>query len=474
MRGGVRRALTSLRRLAYAREVLLAAIWTGLVVVWASTCVQLAVQGSWRYAAFAAADIVLLVILYLAEGMELAVTDLLDKDPEQVANASVRAVLREIQARRDFFYANRQMFVVAVIAFMSLTTAYPRIVVPGVGEVSADGAPFWFSFLLTTLTVLWFAQVTPKRLAIMNSELFLDQSRPIWFLIRIVGLLGLPNLTDLMVGLVRGHTPYRERRLLLPSRSTHYSVQARLYGYSLDRLATIVTLERDGTVTVRKRFLVLLLHGAHSGAYGSIEMPGEPCRQARARVLGLYLAPVPEQLDELAHDLDEAFAGRPSGLERVGPHDWRHEIEVRAEQSSGSSATVYCEIRGESLPETFQSGPAPNGQPRLAALMYELEARFRPDPSEPCTSWPETVELPCRVLMIEARAAAGARVAVAVREVAVTMAQAQIERAGESARLSRQALANRGRTVVAYPLVGATYALHWTTVRGSGLVPPTP
>jgi hypothetical protein len=277
-----------------------------------------------------------------------------------------------------------------------------------------------------------------------------------------------------MVEVVRRHTPYRERRLLFPSRSTHYSVQARLYGYSLDRLTTTVTLERGRAVTIRKRFLVLLLHGAHSGAYGSIEMPGEPYRRPRARVLGLYLAAVPEQLDELARDLDDVFADRPSGLERVSPRDWRHEIEVWAERSSDSSTTVYCQIRGESLPETFQGEPAPGGRPRLAALMYELEARFLPDESEPCTSWPETVELPCRLLTIETRAAAGARVAVATREVSVTMAQAHIERASESARLSLQALANRGRTVVPYPLVGATYALHWTTVRSTAIAARRP
>jgi hypothetical protein len=126
---------------------------------------------------------------------------------------------------------------------------------------------------------------------------------------------------------------------------------------------------------------------------------------------------------------------------------------------------VYCEIRGESLPETFQETPPGGGSPRLAALVYELEVRFRPDPTEPCTSWSETVDLPCRLLTIAAGAAARARVAVVAREVAVTMAQSHIERAGESARLSREALANRGRARIPFPLVGATYALHWTTVR---------
>jgi hypothetical protein len=48
------------------------------------------------------------------------------------------------------------------------------------------------------------------------------------------------------------------------------------------------------------------------------------------------------------------------------------------------------------------------------------------------------------------------------------MAQSYLEREEESAGLSRQAIANRGRVTIPYPLVGATYSLHWTTVRPGG------
>src|SRR5205807_2495713 len=184
------RRIRSVARMA--RTLVLGATWAGLIVVWASTCLELALAGSWAYALLAGADVAVLAVLFLAEGMELAVTDLLDKDPEQVGNVRVRAVLHEIQARRDFFLANRQVFVVAVIAFMSQSTVYPWLFVPGAGRIGAPHVASWFSFALTTLTVLWFAQVLPKRLAIRNSELFLDQSRPIWPLIRLVGVLGLP------------------------------------------------------------------------------------------------------------------------------------------------------------------------------------------------------------------------------------------------------------------------------------------
>jgi hypothetical protein len=446
------------------RAVLLLATWFALVVVWVSTCVELGLSGRWQYGALAAVDAALLVVLYLAEGMELAATDLLDKDPAQIANERVRVMLREIQVRPDYFYANRQVFVVVIIAFTSLTTAYPWIFVPGQGRVDAPGASFWFGLALTTLTVLWFSQVTPKRLAIMNSEVFLGQCRPIWTLIRLVGALGLPAPTDLMVAFARSRTRFRTRRLLSPGRAEHYWVQARLYGYALDRLTTTVTLERDGGATVRKRFQVVLLHGPHPGVYGAIEMPGQLCRPPRARVVGLFLADVPERLLSLSGDLDAIFEERPDALERVPPSRWRHEVTVR-QRSTGTSTIVYCEISGESLPDSLHDADPSGGLPRLAALVYELEARCGPGDDEPLASWSESVELPCRLLTIEATAVAGLRSAILARRVDVTMAQSYLQRTEESASLSRQAIANRGRVEVSYPLVGAAYGLHWTTAR---------
>jgi hypothetical protein len=99
VRGAIHRAGAVLRHLVHVRTVVLAVTWAGLMVVWVSTCAQLGLNGNWRFGAMAVADVGLLVILYLAEGMELAATDLLDKDPDQVANRSVRTVLSQIQAQ---------------------------------------------------------------------------------------------------------------------------------------------------------------------------------------------------------------------------------------------------------------------------------------------------------------------------------------------------------------------------------------
>ena len=109
-----------------------------------------------------------MVILYCAEGIELAVTDLLDKHPSQLHDPVTARVLMEVQRLRDFFFAQRQVFVVVIIAFTSLVTTYQWLSVPGIGIVRDGGVRFWFSLVFTTLTILWFCQVTPKLLAVIN------------------------------------------------------------------------------------------------------------------------------------------------------------------------------------------------------------------------------------------------------------------------------------------------------------------
>jgi hypothetical protein len=466
------RAGTILRGLVHGRTAVLCIVWVALAGTWITTCAQLGLAGDWHFALLAAADLALLVILYLAEGMELAVTDLLDKDPEQVGDASVRAVLREIQGDQGFFYANRQVFVVVVIAFMSQTTTYPWIFVPGVGRVSGAGAPAWFGFLLTTLTVLWFAQVTPKRLAIVNSELFLKQSRFVWMLIRMVGALGLPTPTDVMEAVARRYTSYREHRALLPSRAMLYSIQTRLRGYALDRLSISLRVGQRGATTVRKRFLVLLLHGPHWEMYGSIETPVGLRGAPRVRVLGLYRTTAPERIDGLAPELDAIFDGRTSEPDsRLTPiplDDWKHEVVVeQREPSLDGRSTAYWVIRGECLPESYQeSHEATSGGPRtMVALLYEADATYGPGAVEPETSWSEAIELPCRLLTIEAATDANAKAAVVATSVTAVHTQPRTELVEEGTRLSRQLLANRGAARITYPMLGVTYGLHWTTVR---------
>jgi hypothetical protein len=49
--------------------------------------------------------------------------------------------------------------------------------------------------------------------------------------------------------------------------------------------------------------------------------------------------------------------------------------------------------------------------------------------------------------------------------VSAAMTQQRTELTEDTARLTRQLLADRGLARIAYPVLGATYTLHWTMVR---------
>src|SRR5262249_43399413 len=162
------------------------------------------------------------------------------------------------------------VFVVVIITLMSLMTAYDPIHIPFVGaicgkavEATADApacdalvisiwehkfaldAPFIFTLLFTTFSVLWFCQVFPKRLAIRNSEKFLQQSSLLWPAIRLVGSLNIPGPADALVWWARRYGGYRQPRNLKPSRAAFYNSAVMLYGFSIDRVSVDIELAHD-------------------------------------------------------------------------------------------------------------------------------------------------------------------------------------------------------------------------------------
>ena len=155
------------------RKFILWAIWALLFAVWAQTVYVTGVlQHDNLCLLLAGVSVVLLVILYFAEGLELAVADLRDKDPQQIHDPRLKKILVDLQGKDDFFFAHRQPFVVVIINVVSLSLALALYTWP-LGEIKDPAFKFLFNLLFVTLTVLWFCQVTPKRLAIINSELFL-------------------------------------------------------------------------------------------------------------------------------------------------------------------------------------------------------------------------------------------------------------------------------------------------------------
>ena len=134
--------------------------WIWLIAIWIDTLLHLW-QAGYRHPVFLAVmTIPCWVILFFAEGLELAVA------------ARVVSPTCPVKDPHTFF-TRRQALVILPITFISLATGvYPWLQVPGFGRLHGN-SPFWFSLALVSLTTLWFAQVVPKRLAVFNPDLFL-------------------------------------------------------------------------------------------------------------------------------------------------------------------------------------------------------------------------------------------------------------------------------------------------------------
>jgi hypothetical protein len=471
------------------RSAFLWITWLCLVTIWIATLWRNWVDNSHLPTLLAVLDVALLFVLYFAEGIELAITSLLDKEPNQLRDTSLRNLLAEIQGRVGFFFAQRQVFVVVIISVLSLTTAYDWILVPFVGKVTDPAATFWFSLVLTTLTVLWFCQVTPKRLAIMNSELFLKQSGPVWRLIKAISALGLPDPSDLLVNIVARHSNYAQGRHLLPGRAAHYDNSTHLFGFALDMLGTEIGIRPDGSGSITKRFLVLYLRGHHSRMYGTMTTRTGFVRPPTVQLKALHVLPVPERIESMSEILGQVFHETRAVAGNI-VSEWLGKIEVQvADDPSSTGQEARWSIEGQPLPESLwppaMSLPVNDSSVRqpMAALLYEVTAEVAAggfDVSGAADQWPETVVLPCRSYSISIKAAEAStpadidahpetgpeagrqkKLAVVVSGCTVTLVGPGTEMPEEAVMLTQAAVSGKGDLNVSYPLQGGCYALTW-------------
>jgi hypothetical protein len=475
-----------LRLIRHVRSFVLWTVWVVLAVIWVATLWRYWTEGYRTPVLLATLDLILLFILYFAEGIELAITDLLDKEPSQLREASVRSLLAEIQVRSGFFFAQRQVFVVVIIAVLSLTTAYTWIYVPFYGRVDSPTATFWFSLTFTSFTVLWFCQVTPKRLAIINSELFLKQSGLVWRLIKAISVLGLPDPSDLLVYTVQKNSDFSHGRYLLPGRAAHYDITTHLFGFALDALHTSIRIRSDGSATICKKFLILFLRGYHSQMYGSIATRSTFVEPPRVLVKALYVLAAHERIESISDKLDAIFS-ETGKVEGNMVQEWVGKTEVTIDESSISriGQEALWSIEGQPLPESLWLPSASgivtgstSGLP-MAALLYEVEAEVKAggfDSSGDLDQWPETIGLPCRSYSISIKptfsdsaetsdSLSDPKLAVVIEGCNVTLVGPGTEMSDETLRLTQSAVAGKGDLTVSYPLQGGCYTLSWRVFK---------
>ncbi|MGI5225330.1 hypothetical protein [Actinoallomurus sp. CA-142502] len=462
---------TAGRMLSYGRSLILWVAWVMLLVIWLATLMRHLDRHDSAPLLLAVTTVALLVLLSFAEGMELAVADLLDKDASQVSDRRTRDLLSAIQRRSGFFFAQRQVFVVLIVSFASLATSYDWIYVPFYGETHDSSVTFWFSLCFVTLTVLWFSQVTPKRLAVANSEAFLGYSKFVWTAIRAISLLGLPGPTDQLFALSRRIPAFRHERMLLPSRSAHYNTSAHLYGFALDKLSTDLSIGRSGAATVRKKFLILFLYGRHAHVYGYVDTNSVFRKPPVITLKSMHVLPTPERLESMTGTLDAIFDEDTSVLNRLGLKnrisEWVGSVEVSIEESDweGNGQHAIWLIQGQPLPESCWPEAEDDMPVRpLVAFLYEVEAESDTGAFaevDGCYMWQETIGLPCREYDISIVSDREADLGIAIRECRVALVGPGTEIPEETHKLTRTAVSGKDRMRVIYPVQGAEYSLLW-------------
>jgi hypothetical protein len=417
------------------RKFILWAIWALLFAIWVQTVYVTGVlQHNNLCLLLAGVSVALLVILYFAEGLELAVADLRDKDPQQIHDQRLKKILVELQSKGgDFFFAHRQPFVVVIINVVSLSLAYDALYTWPLGEIKEPTFKFVFNLLFITLSVLWFCQVTPKTLAIANSELFLAQSKFLWPIIKLLSIFQLPGPADQLVGVFRRVFGYNGARNLLPSRPAHFNHAAQLRGHAVDTLVTDIHIKADGSATIKKRFVALFIHGHISKIDGLISTAFyDPSRIHHLEVKPVYLGLTPnrENLAEIAPQLD-ALAEIGTALKAPCKQDGFTKnmvddlvVQVGAftdENISGSAARWSIALKTP-VPEGYHKSDAEGGagdNDIIAVFAYDLIAecspgffgKFRHE-----DYWEEHVTYPCRNLRLNIHTAADSGFDVATRK----------------------------------------------------------
>lgn len=260
----------------------------------------------------------LLFAFFATSGLELAYTDLRDKDPMQVTDI-VCTRLTALQKSEAELYEAREWLGVVLIAALSLLSDFDKAVQIGIPFTQISIWHPLFSLVFTTFPIIWVAQGPAKRLAIRNSPAFLERFYyPIWPVIRAVGSvvealgLSLPSETvyGLLIALMR---PFQKDRDLTVSESSFYVTSLKRYGYGLHLLAGRLDNSPGRIWNADTKGLIHVVSGPRESFTRTVEF-GSNVKKAKIRILkACRIGGPPEKIEKLCDQLDRFDCDAESG-----------------------------------------------------------------------------------------------------------------------------------------------------------------
>ncbi|MBI2735084.1 MAG: hypothetical protein HYX38_00795 [Rhodospirillales bacterium] len=449
------------------------AIWFVSVYAWLNNVVHEMQAG--RYGALIILLVVLgfAVVLFLVEGLEIAFGDLRDKDVDQFNDRSTGVAVKEIQKHSDFFFSQRQVFSVTIISFISIliSSNIESFYVYGYGSVHEPLAGI-LNFIFINVLILCACQVAPKRLAIVNSERFLSQSKMMWPVIKWVGWLNIPGPSDIIVRFLKKVFGYKERQLL-PSRASHYNSSALINGHCNDLRSISIKLYEDGSADISRLSLLLFLHGRRKTISGRTRVgPGNSRILQHANQVLIHSAwclPIVEDLrpHEACFDgvFAEALARRSTDdflkARNIEPFDLMENAEIGIATTGASLDDPDWTITSlDGWPEDLKTK---SGTAHMLCVLFEITAKA-PAGSffiGSQDSWVESISPACRKLSFSiepatknVRVSSNPSCKVGTENIKTALTE-------ESARAMQQLQTNG---YIPYPVQSAVYEFSWSTL----------
>ncbi|MFC5139054.1 hypothetical protein ACFPK1_12500 [Actinomycetospora rhizophila] len=171
--------------------------WTILTVLWIASIVHALGEGEVAPLIMGIVAILLMLLLAVMEGLEVAVIDRWDQLYPDRAQSELAGWL-----------AARQLFV-ALIVTTATILAEPRSVplpfsnLTGIAEIPEGVWLKAFTIVWTTITVLWYMQILPKHMAATNPDRYLSRTRPIFFpVVQVVHHLGIAKPAETVAKII--------------------------------------------------------------------------------------------------------------------------------------------------------------------------------------------------------------------------------------------------------------------------------
>ena len=113
------------------------------------------------------------LVCFLAEGYELAYTEVRDKDLQEVL-PSIRGSVEDVNNKSSLFYDFRELLLIGMIASLTISADFPLIKLPIIGLTYTRAWCLAFSVVFPSAILVWLAQSPGKESASLCLEGFLD------------------------------------------------------------------------------------------------------------------------------------------------------------------------------------------------------------------------------------------------------------------------------------------------------------